>query len=76
MTAGRTPQHPEADESAAEEAEPAGAGERQSEERAQQGHLGSQQAGEPLQGAAETQPHTQGTQQPPPVVNMDFHQII
>lgn len=65
VTAGRTPEHPETDESSAEEAEPAGPGERQPEERAQQGHPGSQQAGEPLQGAAETQPHTQGTQPAP-----------
>lgn len=61
FTVGRAPKHPEADEGAAEEAEPAGPGERQPEERTQQGHPCSQQAGESLQGAAETQPDTQGT---------------
>lgn len=65
LTAGRAPEHPETDEGAAEETEPAGPGERQPEERAQQGHPGSQQAGESVQGAAETQPHSQGTKQKP-----------
>lgn len=63
LTAGRAPEHPETDASAAEETEPVGPGERQPEERAQQGHPGSQQAGESVQGAAETQPHSQGTKQ-------------
>lgn len=65
FTVGRAPKHPEADEGAAEEAEPAGPGERQPEERTQQGHPGSQQAGESVQGTAETQPHTQGTKTDP-----------
>lgn len=63
VTAGRAPEHPEADEGAAEEAESARPGERQPEERTQQGHPGPRQAGEPVQGAAKTQPLTQGTQQ-------------
>lgn len=65
FTVGRAPKHPEADEGAAEEAEPAGPGERQPEERTQQGHPGSQQAGESVQGTTETQPHTQGTKTDP-----------
>lgn len=62
VTAGGAPQHPEADASSAEEAEPGGPGERQPKERAQQSHLGTQQTGESVQGTAETQPHTKGTQ--------------
>lgn len=62
MTVGRAPDHPEAYEGPSEEAEPDCPGEGQPEERTQQGHPCPQQAGEPVQGAAETQPHTQGTQ--------------
>lgn len=58
--AGRAPEFPEADEDPAEEAEPAGAGEGSPAERAQQGHPGPEQAGEPVPGAAEAQPHPQG----------------
>lgn len=57
---GGAPEHSEADEGAAEEADSAGPGEGQPEERAQQGHPGPQQAGESLPGAAETQPDPEG----------------
>lgn len=61
LTAGGAPRHPEAGAGAAEEAERGDAGEGHAEERAQQGSAGSQQAGESVQGAAETQPLAQGT---------------
>lgn len=53
-TVGRASEHPEANEGAAEEAEPAGSGEGQPEEWTQQGHPGPQQTGESVPGAAET----------------------
>lgn len=60
-TAGGAPRHPEAGAGAAEEAERGDAGEGHAEDRAQQGRPGSQQAGESVPGAAETQPLAQGT---------------
>lgn len=59
--AWRAPQLSEADASSAEEAGPADPGKGPPEERAQQGHSGPQQTGEPVPWTAETQPYTEGT---------------
>jgi len=58
--AGGEPLHPEAGPRAAEEAVADRQGEAATAGRAQQGHPGAQQAGEPVSRAAETQQDTEG----------------
>lgn len=65
-TAGREPLHAEAAEGASEEAVSDHEGEDQPAGRSQQGHLGPQQVGELVSGAAETQQDPEGSSPPAP----------